>query len=45
MVRSSAFLISKSKKIISNTNYKIIVLALSAILIYFGITFLIDVIN
>ena len=42
---STAFLISKSKKIISNTNYKILILALSAILIYFGITFLIDVIN
>ena len=42
---ATAFLISKSKKIISNTNYKIIVLALSAILIYFGITFLVDVIS
>ncbi len=42
---ASAFLISKSKKIISNTNYKIIVLGLSGILIYFGITFLIDVIG
>ncbi len=42
---ATAFLISKSKKIISNTNYKIIVLALSVILIYFGITFLIDVIS
>ena len=42
---STAFLISKSKKIISNTNYKIIMLALSAVLIYFGITFLTDVIN
>jgi len=42
---STAFLISKSKKIISNTNYKIIMLALSAILIYFGITFLTDAIN
>ena len=42
---STAFLISKSKKIISNTNYKIIMLALSAILIYFGIIFLTDVIN
>ena len=42
---ATAFLISKSKKIISNTNYKILILALSAILIYFGITFLIDVIN
>jgi len=42
---STAFLISKSKKIISNTNYKIIMLALSAVLIYFGITFLTDLIN
>ena len=42
---ATAFLTSKSKKIISNTNYKILILALSAILIYFGITFLIDVIN
>lgn len=42
---ATAFLISKSKKIISNTNYKIIVLGLSGILIYFGITFLIDVIS
>ena len=42
---ATAFLISKSKKIISNTNYKIIMLALSAVLIYFGITFLTDVIN
>ena len=42
---TTAFLISKSKKIISNTNYKIIMLALSAILIYFGIIFLTDVIN
>ena len=42
---STAFLISKSKKIISNTNYKIIMLALSEVLIYFGITFLTDVIN
>lgn len=42
---STAFLISKSKKIISNTNYKIIMLALSVVLIYFGITFLTDVIN
>ena len=42
---TTAFLISKSKKIISNTNYKIIMLTLSAILIYFGITFLTDVIN
>ena len=42
---ATAFLISKSKKIISNTNYRVIILALSIILIYFGITFLMDVIN
>ena len=42
---ATAFLISKSKKIISNTSYRAIILALSIILIYFGITFLIDVIN
>ena len=38
----TAFLASKSKGIISNTNYKIIILGLSATLIYFGILFLID---
>ena len=38
-----AFLASKSVKIISNRNYKIIILVLSAILIYFGITFLTNV--
>ena len=38
-----AFLASKSVKIISNRNYKIIILGLSAILIYFGITFLTDI--
>tara|TARA_B110000467_G_scaffold51869_1_gene47511 strand:- start:377 stop:1006 length:630 start_codon:yes stop_codon:yes gene_type:complete len=37
-----AFLASKSVKIISNRNYKIMILALSLILIYFGITFLTD---
>ena len=42
---ATAFLISKSKKIISNTSYRAIILALSIILIYFGITFLTDVIN
>ena len=39
----TAFLASKSKRIISNKNYKIMVLGLSIALIYFGITFLIDV--
>jgi len=38
-----AFLASKSVKIISNRNYKIILLGLSLILIYFGITFLADI--
>ena len=41
----TAFLASKSKGIISNTNYKIIILGLSATLIYFGIVFLIDVMS
>jgi hypothetical protein len=40
----TAFLASKSKKIISNRNYKIMILVLSLTLIYFGITFLIDAI-
>jgi hypothetical protein len=38
-----AFLASKSVKIISNKNYKIIISGLSLILIYFGITFLTDI--
>jgi threonine/homoserine/homoserine lactone efflux protein len=38
-----AFLASKSVKIISNRNYKIIISGLSLILIYFGITFLTDI--
>jgi len=38
-----AFFASKSVKIISNKNYKIIMAGLSLILIYFGITFLTDV--
>ena len=41
----TAFLASKSKKIISNKNYKIIILGLSLTLIYFGITFLMEIIN
>ena len=39
----TAFLASKSKRIMSNKNYKIMILGLSMTLIYFGITFLIDV--
>ena len=41
----TAFLASKSRKMLSNKNYKIMILALSLTLIYFGITFLIDVIT
>ena len=40
----TAFLASKSRKIISNRNYKIMILMLSLTLIYFGITFLMDAI-
>ena len=40
----TAFLASKSRKIISNRNYKIMILILSLTLIYFGITFLMDAI-
>ena len=41
----TAFLASKSKKVLSNRNYRIMILGLSLTLIYFGITFLIDVID
>ena len=41
----TAFLASKSRRIISNRNYKIMILVLSLTLIYFGITFLMDVIS
>ena len=40
----TAFLASKSRKIISNRNYKVMMLGLSLTLIYFGITFLIEII-
>ena len=39
-----SFLASKSKKILSNRNYKVLMIGLSAMLIYFGITFLIDIV-
>jgi len=39
-----SFLASKSSKIISNKNYKILMIGLSIMLIYFGIIFLIDII-
>ena len=40
----TAFLASKSSKILSNRNYKIIMIILSVVLVYYGITFLIDLI-
>ena len=41
---SVAHLASKSSKILSSKNYKILMIGLSSILIYFGITFISDVI-
>jgi len=38
-----SFLASKSSKILSNKNYRIIMIGLSLMLIYFGIMFLIDI--
>ena len=38
-----SFLASKSSRIISNSNYKIIMIGLSLLLVYFGITFLVDI--
>jgi len=38
-----SFLASKSSKILSNKNYRILMIGLSGLLIYFGITFLIDI--
>ncbi|MFQ5476491.1 MAG: LysE family transporter [Nitrosopumilus sp.] len=38
-----AFLAAKSSKILSNRNYKISIIGLSVMLIYFGITFLLDI--
>jgi threonine/homoserine/homoserine lactone efflux protein len=40
---SVSFLASKSSKILSNKNYKILMTGLSVMLIYFGITFLTDI--
>jgi threonine/homoserine/homoserine lactone efflux protein len=38
-----SFLSSKSSKILSNKNYKILMIGLSLMLVYFGITFLVDI--
>jgi len=40
-----SFLASKSSKILSNRNYKILMIGLSLMLVYFGITFLIDIVD
>jgi len=40
---SVSFLASKSSKILSNKNYKILMIGLSLMLVYFGITFLTDI--
>jgi len=40
-----SFLASKSSQIISNRNYKILMVGLSLMLIYFGVTFLTDIIS
>jgi len=39
-----SFLASKSSQIISNRNYKALMIALSLMLVYFGITFLVDIV-
>lgn len=39
-----AYFASKSAKIISNRNYKILIVGLSGMLVYFGITFLTDIV-
>ncbi len=39
-----SFLASKSSRILSNRNYKILMIGLSLMLVYFGITFVIDII-
>ena len=38
-----SFLTSKSSRILSNRSYKVLMIVLSLVLVYFGITFLIDV--
>ena len=39
-----SFLASKSSQIISNRNYKALMIVLSLMLVYFGITFLVDIV-
>jgi len=40
-----SFLASKSSRILSNRNYKILMIGLSLMLVYYGITFLIDILS
>ncbi|MGH1567485.1 MAG: LysE family transporter [Nitrosopumilus sp.] len=40
-----SFLASKSSRILSNRNYNILMIILSLMLVYFGITFLVDIIH
>ncbi len=40
-----SFLASKSARILSNRNYKILMMGLSLMLVYFGVTFLIDILS
>jgi threonine/homoserine/homoserine lactone efflux protein len=39
----TAFLASKSTQIMSNRNYKVLMIGLNGMLVYFGITFLLDI--
>ena len=39
-----SYVASKSSQIISNRNYKILMIILSLVLVYFGVTFLVDII-
>ncbi len=40
-----AFLASKSSRILSNKSYKVVVIGLSLMLVYFGIMFLVDIVS
>ena len=40
-----SFLASKSSRILSNRNYNILMIILSLMLVYFGITFLVDIVH
>lgn len=42
---SVGFLSSKGKKIVSNKNYRIFIIAISAVLVYYGVTFVLQAIT